>query len=157
MAYDALMGARTKGRRRIVVQGEVFYWSVHDEDLNTIHLVSADKRLILRYGAGWQGALPPGERYVDVMGPRFAGLPGGCGGWYRVLAPDWENESFSRHFVRKLVLWALESKQEVVFKRLPHGYSTDLVTAAPWGPGLPTFTSSPGEPQVHRQPAGQAS
>lgn len=149
------MGARLKNRRRITVAGELFLWSLHDEDANTLHVVSHDKKLNLRYG--WQHSLPPGERYVDVLGSRFNGLPEGLSGWVRVKAPDWVDASYegSPRFVRTLILWALEPKGEVVFKPLPEAFSTHALTASPWAGGVPTFSSSPGEPRTYR-PATQA-
>ena len=135
--------------------GELFLWSLHDEDVNTLHVVSHDKKLNLRYG--WQHSLPPGERYVDVLGPRFNGLPEGLAGWVRVKAPEWgeANCEGSPRFVRTLILWALEPKDEVVFKQLPPAFSTHVLTAAPWAGGLLTFSSSPGELRTYR-PAPQA-
>lgn len=147
------MPATHKKRRKIIVEGRLFLWSLHDEDVNLLHVVSDDKRLNLRYG--WQHSLPPAERYVDVMGPGFNGLPEGLHGWIRVRAPDWTgaNHEGSPRFVRTLILWALQPKPEVVFKQLPAGFSTHILTASPWGPGLPTFTSSPGGVQIHRRTA----
>ena len=103
------MAVSRKGRRRIIVGGRLFMWSLHDEDINQLHVVSDDKLINLRYG--WQHSLPLGERYVDVLGSGFAGLPAGLRGWARVLAPDWPDASYagSPAFVRKLILWALEA------------------------------------------------
>jgi hypothetical protein len=56
---------------------------------------------------------------------------------------------FGAQFVRELILWALEPKSEVVYKRLPPNYNTHVLVASPFGPGLPTFSSSPGEPVKH--------
>ena len=67
------MPASSKKRRKLTIDGRLFLWSLHEEDVNSLHVVSADKRLNLRYG--WQHALPSHERYVDVMGPDFEGLP----------------------------------------------------------------------------------
>jgi hypothetical protein len=139
------MPATRKHRRKLTIGGRLFLWSLHEDDLNDLHVVAENKRLNLRYG--WQHALPPDERYVDVMGPDFHGLPPNLAGWTRVRCPEWDDSSYvgSPRFVRKLVLWALQPKTEVVYKELPPGYSTHVVTGSPWGPGLPTFSSSPGE------------
>lgn len=139
------MPASLKKRRRITVDGRLFLWSLHGEDLNELHVVSHDKRLNLRYG--WQHGLPPHERYVDVMGPDFTGLPAGLAGWVRVLCPDLSGDTYtgSPRFVRQLILWALRTKAEVVYKELPPGYLTHILMGSPFGPGLPTFSSSPGE------------
>ena len=51
---EAVLGAAIKGRRKIMVDGEQFLWSIHEEDVNTLHVVSRDKRLNLRFG--WQHA-----------------------------------------------------------------------------------------------------
>jgi len=143
------MPASAQNRRKLTIDGRLFFWSLHEEDINALHIVSADKRLILRYG--WQHSLPSGERYVDVMGPDFNGLPSGLQGWIRVLAPDWDDASYvgSPRFVRKLILWALQPKPTVVYKQLPETLSTHASTAAPWGPGLLTFSSSPGDQKTY--------
>ncbi len=139
------MAIARRKRRKIVVDRRLFLWSLHEEDVNELHIVSDDKHLNLRYG--WQHALPPGERYVDVMGPGFNGLPPGLHGWIRVKAPDWTDPSYagSPAFVRKIIQWALEPKTRVIFKQLPEHFSTHVVTAAPWNLGLLTFTASPGD------------
>jgi hypothetical protein len=144
------MGATHRKRRRITVDGELFLWSLHEEDLNTLHVLSQDKQLNLRYG--WQHSLPPEERYVDVMGRRFAGLPPGLPGWIRVQAPDWTGFTYegSPRFVRVLIRWALAPKPEIVYKLLPPGYSTHILLGSPWGLGIPTFHSSPGEARTRR-------
>ena len=153
------MGAANKGRRRIVVDGEQFLWSLHEEDVNTVHVVSRDKRLILRFG--WQHANPPGESFVDVMGDRFVGLPPGIHGWVRVQAPDWRDHpsSIEPRMVRTLIQWALQPKDQVVYKVLPPGFSTHVVTAAPWNGGIPTFSATPGPEKTYRDnpPAPQGS
>lgn len=149
------MGAATKKRRRIIVNGERFMWSVHEDDVNTIHVVSRDKRLNLRFG--WQHANPPGESFVDVMGDRFVGLPSQLPGWVRVQAPDWrDHPSFlSPRMVRTLIQWALAPKEQLVYKVLPHGFSTHVLTAAPWAGGIPpSFSTSPGQPKTYRQHLG---
>ncbi len=143
------MGAAIKGRRKIIVGGEQFLWSIHEDDVNTLHVVSRDKRLNLRFG--WQHANPPGESFVDVMGSRFVGLPADLSGWVRVQAPDWRNHpSFiAPSLVRTLIHWALAPKDQVVYKELPAGFSTHVTTAAPWAGGMPTFSSSPGLTKTH--------
>ena len=144
------MPASSKKRRKLTVDGRLFLWSLHEDDINELHVVSHDKRLNVRYG--WQHSLPPHERYADVMGPDFAGLPAGLSGWVRVLCPDLDGDTYagSPRFVRQLILWALQPKAEVVYKELPPGYSTHVMTASPFGPGLPTFSSSPGDQKTHR-------
>lgn len=134
------MAARTRKRRRIVIEGELFLWSAHEGDVGFLHVVAADKRLNLRYG--WQHwRLPDGERYVDVMGPRFAGLPPGRHGWLRVQAPTWSDENpITPGFVRKLVLWALQPKPHVAYKVLPGGVIPD---------GMQSFSASPGDRLEH--------
>ena len=148
------MGAATKGRRSIVVAGEQFLWSVHEDDANTVHVVSRDKRLNLRFG--WQHANPPGESFVDVLGDRFVGLPPGLQGWVRVQAPDWRDHPsmLSPRVVRTLIQWALADKNEVVYKVLPTGFSTHVVTAAPWNGGIPTFSAAPGQEKTYRRSPG---
>lgn len=142
------MAATHKKRRKIHVDGRLFLWSLHEEDVNELHIVSDDKRLNLRYG--WQHSLPPGERYVDVLGPGFNGLPSHLHGWIRVKAPDWPDATYagSPSFVRKVILWALEPKSHVAFKRLPAHFSTHVLTASPWGHGIYTFSDSPGEIEI---------
>ena len=139
------MAVTHKNRRKIDVNRRQFFWSLHDEDVNQLHIVSDDKRLNLRYG--WQHSVPPGERYVDVLGPGFNGLPPDLHGWVRVKAPDWPDATYagSPSFVRKVILWALEAKRQVIFKRLPAHFSTHILTAAPWSHGIYTFNDSPGE------------
>jgi hypothetical protein len=143
------MGAATKRRRKLVIDGETFLWSIHDDDVSTLHVVSPDKRLHLRYG--WQHANPDGESFVDVRGERFVGLPPGISSWVRIQAPDWrEDPSFhSPRLVPRLLQWALAPKSQVVYKQLPAGFSTHVLTAAPWTGGIPTFSSSPGQVQTY--------
>jgi len=130
--------------------GERFLWSLHEEDLNYLHIVSQDKRLNLRYG--WQHSLPPGESFVDVLGSRFVGLPLDVHGWVRIQAPAWPDADnlASPRLVRALIEWALAPKEHVVYKELPAGFSTHASTAAPWAGGLPTFSSSPGHLKMYR-------
>lgn len=145
------MGAATKGRRTITIAGERFLWSLHEEDLNYLHIVAHDKRLNLRYG--WQHGLPAGESFVDVLGSRFEGLPSGIQGWVRIQSPSWPDidNLASPRLVRALIEWALAPKEHVVYKELPAGFSTHASTASPWAGGPPTFSSSPGHPKVYRQ------
>lgn len=98
------MGVRTKGRRKLDIDGRRYVWWVQEDRDGAgpvLHVVSEDKRLIVMY-ALWQ---PVGEDYVVVLGSEFAGAEtGGC--WERFRSPSWiERGAVSPRTVRGLIEW----------------------------------------------------
>ena len=110
-------------KRKILVGGRAFYWSVKDDPdspFPKLSVLSPDKRFIVQYTLGqsrshslgwaeeWQ---PP---FIEVVGSEFGGLePAGV--WGRVRTPAWgDDTAVTPAFVRRLIEWCLEPGKEVV-------------------------------------------
>jgi len=100
---------------------------------------------------GSAGSTQTAGRILRRCHGRALRRPSGISGWVRVQAPGWRDHpsSLSPRMVRTLIQWALAPKEHVVFKVLPPGFSTHLITAAPWNGGIPTFSATPGQEQTY--------
>ena len=103
---------KTKGRRKIVVQGRRYVWYVlagdydywhrvesNDRATPLLHIISEDKRLILTL------PLNAPEPYAVSKGREFQGKPAsGC--WERYLLPFGLPKSVTPRFVAEVIEWA---------------------------------------------------
>jgi hypothetical protein len=98
------MGVRTKGRRKLDIDGRLYVWWIHEDPDGAgpvLHVVSKDKKLIVMYAL----CQPKGEDYVVVLGSEFAGAETG-GVWRRFRSPSWvEDGAVSPRTVRDLIKW----------------------------------------------------
>ena len=106
---------RTKGRRKIAVQGRRYVWYVLSGDCDRdywervssndwgtpfLHIISEDKRLILTI------PLNAPTPYAVSKGREFQGKPtSGC--WERYIMPFELPESITPRFVAEIIEWAV--------------------------------------------------
>ncbi len=112
---------RTKGRRKIAVQGRRYVWYVLSGDCDRdywervssndwgtpfLHIISEDKRLILTI------PLNAPTPYVVSKGREFQGKPtSGC--WERYILPFDIPESVTPRFVAEVIEWAISGNGAV--------------------------------------------
>ena len=101
------MGVRTKGRRKIVVDGEDYVWYVAENDDGpgvVLHVASQDKKLAVMYPLYDE----IGQQYIVILGERFTGAETG-GPWKRFVCPQFESDGVvTPKHVRDLILWCLD-------------------------------------------------
>lgn len=106
---------KTKGRRKIAVQGRRYVWYVLSGDCDRdhwervssndwgtpfLHIISEDKRLILTI------PLNAPKPYAVSKGREFQGRPtSGC--WERYILPFDTPESITPRFVAEVIKWAV--------------------------------------------------
>ena len=105
------MGVRTKGRRKIVVDGQEYVWYVaenYDGPGNVLHLASHDKKLAVMYPIYDEIK----QQYIVILGERFAGAETG-GTWKRFVCPEFDSEGIvTPKHVRELILWCMDPEEE---------------------------------------------
>ena len=98
------MSVRTKNRRKIIVNGETYYWYVtldSDTPYNNLNIVSEDKCLILSC------PLESKVEYVISKGRIFKTKEtDGC--WNRYLLPFHVPDIVTPKFVEKMIVWATQ-------------------------------------------------
>ena len=103
------MSIRTKGRRRIVVGGQIYVWYAaldDDSPYHILHIVSDDKALILSC------PLRTGTDYVISKGRVFQNRPAN-GRWNRYLLPFPVPDSVTPKFAAQLIVWATQDRDAV--------------------------------------------
>jgi len=105
------MGVAKKGRRKIVRNGRVFYWSVRWDDVYmdfspNLSIVSEDKKFIVSYPL-WRNQMnvPPEHIFIINIGKEFKGLDNLGHIWERFVVPDWENEIVTPSLIGKVIDW----------------------------------------------------
>jgi hypothetical protein len=104
---------RKKGRRRIDVNGRLFFWYVCDDpdaaDM-VLHVISEDKGFIVQYHLEQSG-----EPLLIVLGHDFPGVPDAGGCWLRFRCPRRETSSVvTPGGVRRLIEWCLSANKELI-------------------------------------------
>jgi hypothetical protein len=117
------MAVAPKGKRKILVGGRDFYWSVKDDPDSPspkLSVLSPDKRFIVQYtlgqaqahSTGWEEQWQP--PFVEVLGSEFGGLER-AGVWRRLRTPTWgDDTAVTPAFVHRLIEWCLDPEKEVV-------------------------------------------
>lgn len=103
------MSIRTKGRRRIIVDGQTYIWYIaldDDSPYNILHIASDDKYYILGC------PLKTEKEYVISKGRSFQTF-GTNGRWNRYLLPFHIPESITPKFVEQLIIWATHGTDAV--------------------------------------------
>jgi hypothetical protein len=102
------MGAATKRRRKITVEGHQYLWYVAEDDDGAgmvLHVISTDKQFIAKYQMGQA----KGEDYIVILGRRFAGAKTG-GLWRRFLCPQFVGRAVTPQAVRQLIEWCVNER-----------------------------------------------
>lgn len=98
------MGARTKGRMKVMVAGRQFIWYVHaDTDL---HVASADKKFSIVYPWPWT------REQMTVSGQEFPGIDRAEKRPVQILAPHFEYYSL-KDLVKRLIRWSFDPEHEI--------------------------------------------
>lgn len=100
------MGVASRGKRRIVVAGRIYWWYV-GEDLEAagmvaLNVLSDDKQFIVQYYV----AEPDSTRHVVVIGREFAGSVRSSSRWQRYRCPRFGSPtSIAPSDVRAFIEW----------------------------------------------------
>ena len=103
------MSIRSKGRRKIIVDGQTYLWYVALDDespYNILNIVSYDKYLILSC------PLQTKTEYVISKGRVFQGKET-KDGWDRYLLPFHIPESITPKFVKQIIVWSTQNTDAV--------------------------------------------
>lgn len=103
------MSIRTKGRRKIIVEGQKYVWYValdNDSPYNVLHIISDDKYLILSC------PLLTKTEYVISKGRTFQ-TKETKGGWNRYLLPFHIPDIITPKFVEQLILWSTQDNDVI--------------------------------------------
>lgn len=103
------MSIRSKGRRKIIVDGQTYLWYVALDDespYNILNIVSYDKYLILSC------PLQTKTEYVISKGRAFQGKET-KEGWDRYLLPFHIPESITPKFVKQIIVWSTQNTDAV--------------------------------------------
>ena len=104
------MAVRAKGRRKIICANHQYVWFV-DNDKDScgqliLHIISADKKIILRY------PLNATNPYIISEGKVFQNtISDGC--WQRYLVPIKPVKIITPKFVSELIFWAVNGEDPV--------------------------------------------
>ena len=111
------MAISKKGKRKLVRYDRIFYWYMKETDDwmhaysgPQLHVVSDDRKFLVSYQPGQQNENP----FLIIKGREYEGLPDIGGPWVRVKVPHWEDKAITPGFVRRLIDWCLEEKDEIV-------------------------------------------
>ena len=97
------MSARSKGRRKLNIDGDIYYWYVHDELF--LRIYSEDKKFIVHY------ELMGEEPLMIVHGQIFnASSEKKRPIW--VVPPKIESD-FGPQYVKDLIIWALKEQENL--------------------------------------------
>lgn len=112
------MAVRTKGKRKVNVQGRQYIWHVADSDpiavpdegfihaeepARYLHIISSNKQFIVHYRIPQDG---DASALLLIEGPTFPRAPGEK----RIEVPRWRHDSKpypTADFVRRLIGWCL--------------------------------------------------
>ena len=103
------MSIRSKGRRKIIVDGQTYLWYIALDDespYNILNIVSDDKYLILSC------PLQTKTEYIISKGRVFQGKET-KEGWCRYLLPFSIPERITPKFVEKLIVWSTQNTDAV--------------------------------------------
>ncbi len=118
------MSIAKKGRRKLVRNDKVYYWSVKDskeDDRFYLTIVSNDKKFIVKYMLNQRdksSLFSPKNPLIVVMGKEFKGRNdvGKCCKMFFV--PDWEDEIITHRIVGEIIDWCymVEDVTELDYK-----------------------------------------
>ena len=103
------MSIRTKGRRKIIVNDQSYFWYVAPDDdspYNVLHIVSDDKYLILSCPLRTKTA------YVISKGRIFQ-TKETDGTWNRYTLPFEIPDMITPKFVEKLIVWSTQNSDAI--------------------------------------------
>lgn len=110
------MGVATKGKRKILVDGETYYWYVVDDyevlDLGAdkrLTVLSESKQFLIHYPINQSS---DGENLIIILWRTFGGEGpwGKC--WQRIVSPKWElNGVIAPSSVANLIRWCIKDKE----------------------------------------------
>lgn len=103
------MGVKTKGRRKITVDGKFYVWYVEQDDESEyyiLNIVSEDKALIISC------PLKAPTNYIISKGNIFQNRKTD-GTWNRFLLPFDVPDIITPKFVSKVILWAVRENNAV--------------------------------------------
>jgi hypothetical protein len=107
------MGVRKTNRRKLVIDDRLFVWYAAEDSDGPgliLHVISDDKRFIVRYHVAQSGT-----SFLIVLGPEFGGVTNTGGCWRRFECPKWEDgDAITPSCVRRLIDWCLLPNKEVV-------------------------------------------
>ena len=108
------MSVRTKNRRKIVCDGQVYLWYIRKDeeacDKMVLHIISEDKKLILSC------PLEVDRAYAISKGSYFQDrVSDGC--WKRYLMPMELPSAVTPKYVAELISWATQGRhgEEVIY------------------------------------------
>jgi len=135
------MAVAKKGRRKIVRNGRVFYWSVKWDDVYmdfypNLSIVSEDKKFIVMYPL-FRNKMPiPQEENVFIIniGKEFKGLDNLGHIWERFIIPEWNEKFVTPSLVANIIDWcfvvedvvAVDSSGKILENRLDDRKSITL-------------------------------
>ena len=95
------MSARSKGRRKLSINGDIYYWYVHDETI--LRVYSEDKKFIVHYELLGENPL------IVVHGKVFNAVTDKKRPIW--IAPPKFESSFGPQFVKELIFWASKEQE----------------------------------------------
>ena len=102
------MSIRTKGRRKIIVEGQTYIWYValdNDSPYNVLHIISDNKNLILSC------PLHTKTEYVISKGRIFQAKE--TKGWNRYFLPFRIPDRITPKFVEQLIVWSTQNTDAI--------------------------------------------
>ncbi|MDO3411248.1 hypothetical protein QWJ34_15895 [Saccharibacillus sp. CPCC 101409] len=110
------MSVRSKGKRKIVRNGRLFYWKVgedlEDEGRIKLRLISDDRRLVVTYEVG-QSASGLARPMMVIEGKEFAGLEDREDVRCVVRTPVWDDAIITPGLVGTIIDWCAAPKESV--------------------------------------------
>lgn len=97
------MSARSKGRRKLNINGGIYYWYVHDEII--LRIYSEDKEFIVHYELMGENPL------MVIHGKLFNAVTDKKRPIW--VAPPLIESSFGPQFIKDLILWALKEQENL--------------------------------------------
>ena len=112
------MGVAKKGKRKITVDGRVYYWYVAQDEESlwldtwfTLTILSEDKHFLIKYPVNQQGQ----HNLLIVLGKEFGGQGKWGFNWQRVKCPKWEVDNIiTPGSVKNIIQWSLSDKPIVL-------------------------------------------